>query len=81
VRACAEVEGAHTWDVFGRGATAHLITDLGQPWGLSDTCTNCGKCVNVCPTGALFYQGRAVGEMTHRPEVLATLMRMREPER
>jgi bidirectional [NiFe] hydrogenase diaphorase subunit len=81
VRACGEVEGAHTWDVLGRGATSRVITDFGQPWGLSETCTNCSKCVNVCPTGALFYRGRGVGEMTRRPEVLAALMNMRERER
>ena len=54
VRVCDEIEGAHTWDVTGRGIHARVITDLGQPWGKSDTCTSCGKCVQVCPTGALF---------------------------
>ena len=28
VRVCMEIEGAHTWGVFGRGVDAHLITDL-----------------------------------------------------
>ncbi len=37
VRVCDEVEGAHTWDVFGRGAEALIITDLGEPWGSSET--------------------------------------------
>src|SRR5262249_30889487 len=32
VRACDELEGAHTWDVAGRGANARVITDLNQPW-------------------------------------------------
>lgn len=63
VRICDEVEGAHTWDVSGRGAASLVITDLGTPWGQSDTCTNCGKCVQVCPTGALFEKGKAVSEM------------------
>lgn len=63
VRICDEVEGAHTWDVSGRGASSQVITDLGTPWGASDTCTNCGKCVQVCPTGALFEKGKAVSEM------------------
>ena len=39
VRACAEVEGAHTWDVKGRGYQACVITDLNQPWGESVSCT------------------------------------------
>ena len=33
------------------------ITDLNQPWGTSDSCTSCGKCVQVCPTGALYTKG------------------------
>jgi bidirectional [NiFe] hydrogenase diaphorase subunit len=33
VRVCDEIEGAHTWDVMGRGTEARLITDLGIPWG------------------------------------------------
>lgn len=62
VRVCDEIEGAHTWDVLGRGLAARVVTDLGTPWGESTTCTSCGKCVQVCPTGALFEKGRAVAE-------------------
>lgn len=81
VRVCDEVEGAHTWDVAGRGAGAHVITDLAQPWGEAETCTSCGKCVMACPTGALFRQGSTVAEMRHDKEKLGTLMaaRGREP--
>jgi bidirectional [NiFe] hydrogenase diaphorase subunit len=61
VRVCDEIEGAHTWDVMGRGIDARVVTDLGMPWGESPTCTSCGKCVQVCPTGALFEKGRPVG--------------------
>lgn len=63
VRVCDEVEGAHTWDVQGRGSGCRVITDLGEPWGASDSCTSCGKCVQVCPTGALFEKGSTVSEM------------------
>jgi bidirectional [NiFe] hydrogenase diaphorase subunit len=78
IRACGEVEGAHTWDVSGRGIEACVITDLNQPWGDSDSCTSCGKCVQVCPTGALFEKGNAVGEMTKHRGFLVALAQMRE---
>jgi bidirectional [NiFe] hydrogenase diaphorase subunit len=78
VRVCDEIEGAHTWDVMGRGIDSCVITDLRQPWGDSASCTSCGKCVQVCPTGALFEKGRAVAEMTKRPDFLAYLKQMRE---
>jgi bidirectional [NiFe] hydrogenase diaphorase subunit len=68
VRVCDEVEGAHTWDVMGRGLEARVVTDLGTPWGESTTCTGCGKCVLFCPTGAIFEMGRPIASMkTKRP--------------
>ncbi len=81
VRVCDEIEGAHTWDVMGRGVTATVITDFNTAWGESQTCTSCGKCVNVCPTGALFEKGVAAAEMVKRREFLPYLMQMRERDR
>ena len=63
VRTCDELEGVHTWDMAGRGRTAHLVSDLNQPWGEAARCTACGQGVNACPTGVLFYRGATVGEM------------------
>ncbi|ADI65638.1 bidirectional hydrogenase complex protein HoxU [Trichormus azollae] len=63
VRVCDEIEGAHTWEMVVRWSKSHVITDLNQPWGTSQTCTSCGKYVNACPTGAIFYQGSSVGEI------------------
>jgi bidirectional [NiFe] hydrogenase diaphorase subunit len=81
VRVCGEIEGAHTWDVMGRGTNSRVITDLNQPWGDSETCTSCGKCVQVCPTGALFEKGKSVAEMAKRREFLPYLTLMRQQAR
>jgi bidirectional [NiFe] hydrogenase diaphorase subunit len=78
VRVCDEIEGAHTWDVMGRGILSHVVTDLHEPWGSSASCTGCGKCVQVCPTGALFEKGKSVAEMHKRRQFLPYLTLMRE---
>lgn len=78
VRVCDEIEGAHTWDVMGRGIDARIIADLNQPWGESTSCTSCGKCVQVCPTGALVEKGRAVAEMKKRHAVPRLITRRKE---
>jgi len=80
VRVCDEIEGAHTWDVMGRGHLAKVITDLNEPWGESTTCTGCGKCVQVCPTGALSEKGKSVAEMTKKRLFLPYLKLMRGEE-
>lgn len=77
VRVCDEIEGAHTWDVMGRGVECQIISDLSQPWGTADSCTRCGKCVQVCPTGALFQKGKAVAEMEKRRDFVPYLQTMR----
>ena len=77
VRVCDEVEGAHTWDITARGEESRVITDFATAWGDSDTCTSCGKCVNVCPTGALVAKGASVTEARKRSEFLSYLMTMR----
>ncbi len=77
VRVCEQIEGAHTWDIEGRGIHSMLVADLAQPWGEAESCTRCGKCVHACPTGALAEKGRAVGEMEKRTDLIQQLARAR----
>lgn len=78
VRVCDEIEGAHTWDLAGRGVDSRVIADLNVPWGDSRSCTGCGKCVQVCPTGALARRGATVAEMERNPGFLTWILGGRE---
>lgn len=59
VRVCAELEGAHVWEIAARGISSRLVSDMADGWGNAKSCTGCGKCVQVCPTGALTEKGIA----------------------
>lgn len=80
VRVCGEIEGANTWGIMGRGGDCLVITDLKEPWGESETCTSCGKCVQVCPTGALFEKSQVGMKARKHTEFLPYLRIMREGE-
>jgi bidirectional [NiFe] hydrogenase diaphorase subunit len=81
VRVCDEVEGAHVWDVGWRGEHCQIISGLNEPWGAVNACTHCGKCVEVCPTGALFHKADTSEEKHGHPERLQALVHARTQQR
>jgi bidirectional [NiFe] hydrogenase diaphorase subunit len=40
-----------------------------------DACTDCGKCVMACPTGALFHKGDGAEEKHEEAWRLAVILR------
>lgn len=78
VRVCTEVEGAHNWDVKNRGFNVRVISDFDTPWGESITCTSCGKCLQACPTGALWPKKVVQGQLHKEPEMITELVEKRK---
>ncbi len=52
VRTCDQIQAVNVLTVAGKGRDMHITPFMELP--LNDVaCTNCGQCVNRCPTGAL----------------------------
>ena len=78
IRVCDEVEGAHVWDLRGRGINVRVSTGFDEPWGQNKDCTQCGKCVQVCPVGALFDKNATSSEMIKDRSFLQRILEGRE---
>ena len=57
VLACGELQFDSAIDYAGRGFQAHIATAFHRPLAES-TCEFCGRCIGVCPVGALTERAR-----------------------
>jgi bidirectional [NiFe] hydrogenase diaphorase subunit len=74
IRVCDEIEGAHAIDLKGRGSNTKVIHDMDEPWIDSQSCTSCGKCVYVCPTGALYEKEMTPEEVAKKRSIITELL-------
>jgi len=72
VRVCTEVERAGTLSVAGRGARSRISFDGGLAWGQAASCTDCGRCAEVCPTGAMVEKEWGMQGIFRRPTAAGT---------
>ena len=52
VRTCAQLQGVNALTVANKGAEQKITSFFDKPMH-EVVCTNCGQCINRCPTGAL----------------------------
>jgi bidirectional [NiFe] hydrogenase diaphorase subunit len=80
IRACDEIESAHTLDLKMRGKDTQVIMDLDNNWGESCSCTSCRKCAKVCPVGAIYIEGEPLSRTKHK-EIAEFLLARRRRRR
>ena len=77
MRVCSEIEGANAINIAGRGINSQIIHDMDDPWIDSQSCTSCGKCVYVCPTGALYEKEISKEDVITKREIIHNLLKSR----
>ena len=77
VRVCDEIEGAHTWDVMGRGVESRVIIDLEPALGRFRHLHQLRQMRRGLPHRRLTRKGTGVAEMEKDDEFLPYLTQMR----
>jgi formate dehydrogenase alpha subunit len=72
VLACGELQMDSAIDYAGRGFGARISTAFGRPLAES-TCEFCGRCISVCPVGALTEKARRGAGREWELEVTSTI--------
>jgi len=72
VLACAELQFDNAIDYADRGFKAHISTAFGRPLQ-ETTCEFCGRCISVCPVGALMERERVKKGREWEFETTATI--------
>jgi len=67
VRICAEVQGAGVLGYIWRGFQSYVAPEFGESLNLTG-CEECGKCIAVCPVGALMSKNVHYKLNPHVPE-------------
>ncbi len=69
VRICAEVQGPGVLGYIYRGFTNYVAPEFGESL-TNTTCESCGKCIEVCPVGALVPRNVNYKLHPHKMEVV-----------
>jgi len=70
VRVCNEIIGVSTLDIINRGNNTTIATSMDKDINFSN-CINCGQCLLVCPTGALYERTNfdLLNEVLNNPKI------------
>ncbi len=71
VRVCSEIQNIHNLDHANRGFKTVVMPAFDQPMSES-VCSNCGQCINVCPTAAFVEKNytQELFEKLHDPSYI-----------
>ena len=79
VRVCAEIEGAHVWDVMGRGIDSIVITDFTRS-GENRVARAAANACRYVPPERLFDKSKIGSDHPKYPDFLPYLNLMREAQ-